>query len=95
MTTARKLNMLNIKVVSAALATAVSISYLVCVAWGLATPESLHMHTFLEAALPGFKWLSWQSFLLGWVESFLFGAYAGLLYAPIYNFFNRRWDMGL
>lgn len=52
------------------------------------------MHTFLEAALPGFKWLSWQSFLLGWVESFLFGAYAGLLYVPIYNFFNRRWDMG-
>lgn len=83
--------MLNIKVVSWALATATLISYLVCVAYGLATPQSLHMHGFLEQVLPGFEWLTWQGFLIGLVESFLYGAYAGMVYVPIYNFFHRRW----
>jgi hypothetical protein len=83
--------MLNIKVVSWSLATAALVSYLVCIAYGLATPQSLHMHGFLEQVLPGFKWLTWQGFLIGLVESFLYGAYAGLVYVPIYNFFRRRW----
>lgn len=83
--------MLNIKVVSWALAITTLFSYIVCVSYGLATPESLHMHGFLEQVLPGFKWLNWQSFFIGLVESFLYGAYAGLVYVPIYNFFTRRW----
>lgn len=83
--------MLNMKVVSWALATATLVSYLLCVAYGLATPMSLHMHGFLEQVLPGFKWLTWPGFLIGLVESFLYGAYAGMVYVPIYNFFNRRW----
>ena len=82
--------MLNMKVVSWALATATLVSFLVCVAYGLATPQSLHMHGFLEQVLPGFKWLTWQGFFIGLVESFLFGAYAGMVYVPIYNFFKRR-----
>jgi hypothetical protein len=83
--------MLNIKVVSWALATTTMISFLVCIAYGLATPMSLHMHGFLEQVLPGFKWLTWQSFLIGLVESFLYGAYAGMVFVPVYNFFYRRW----
>ena len=63
---------------------------MVCVAYGLATPETLNMHVFLEQVLPGFKWLSLPGFLIGLVESFLFGAYAGLVYVPVYNFFVRR-----
>ena len=51
--------MLNMKVVSWALATATLVSYLLCIAYGLATPMSLHMHGFLEQVLPGFKWLTW------------------------------------
>lgn len=86
--------MLNIKVVSWALATTTAISFIVCVAYGLATPETLHMHVFLEQVLPGFKWLTLQSFLIGLVESFLYGAYAGLVYVPVYNFFARRFDPG-
>jgi hypothetical protein len=35
--------------------------------------------------------LTWWSFLLGRVESFLYGAYAGLVFCPIYNFLHRRW----
>lgn len=83
--------MLNMKVVSWALATATLVSYLLCIAYGLATPVSLHMHGFLEQVLPGFKWLTWPGFLIGLVESFLYGAYAGMVYVPLYNFFNRRW----
>ena len=74
--------MLNIKVVSWALATTTAISFVVCVAYGLVTPETLHMHGFLELVLPGFKWLTPQGFLIGLVESFLYGAYAGLVYVP-------------
>jgi hypothetical protein len=80
------------KVVSWALATTSLVSFLVCVAYGLAVPESLHMHEFLEQVLPGFEWLTWQSFFVGLIESFLYGAYAGIVYVPIYNFFKRRWD---
>ncbi len=86
--------MLNMKIVSWALAMTTLISYLGCVSYGLAMPESLHMHGFLEQVLPGFKWLSWQAFFMGLVESFLYGAYAGIVYVPIYNFFKRRWAHG-
>ena len=82
--------MLNIKVVSWALATTTLISFVVCVIYGLVTPETLHMHAFLELVRPGFKWLTLPGFLIGLVESFLFGAYAGLVYVPVYNFFARR-----
>ncbi|MHB1198931.1 MAG: DUF5676 family membrane protein [Polaromonas sp.] len=84
--------MLNIKVVSWALAVTTMISYLVCVLYGSATPESLQMYSFLELVLPGFKWLTLQGFFIGLVESFLYGAYAGLVYVPVYNFFVRRFD---
>lgn len=86
--------MLNMKVVSWALGITTLISYLVCVAYGLATPSSLHMTSFLEQVLPGFKWLTWSGFLIGLVESFLYGVYAGIVYVPVYNFFKRRWDNG-
>lgn len=49
------------------------------------------MTQFLEIALPGFRWLSVGSFLLGLVESFLYGAYAGLVFVPLYNFLLRRY----
>jgi hypothetical protein len=44
----------------------------------------------LEIALRGFKWLSVQSFVLGLVESFLYGAYAGVLFTATYNLVARR-----
>mgnify|MGYP001241432265 FL=1 len=85
--------MLNMNIVSWSLATATLISYLVCVIYGLVTPESLHMHGFLEQVLPGFKWLTWPAFFIGLVESFLYGAYFGMVYVPIYNFFRRHWGI--
>ena len=53
------------------------------------------MHAFLEQVLPGFKWLTLPSFAIGMVESFLYGAYAGLVYVPVYNFFARRFHPGI
>lgn len=83
--------MLNLKVVSCALAIWVAFTFVFCVAYGLAVPESLHMHAFLELVLPGFKWLSWTAFAIGLGESLLYGIYAGLVYVPVYNYLQRRW----
>ncbi len=49
---------------------------------------------FLEAMLPAFKWLTLGGFLLGLVESFLYGIYTGVVFVPVYNFINRRWGAG-
>jgi hypothetical protein len=83
--------MLNIRVVTWSLSTFLLFSYLVCILYGLIVPERLHMTTFLEVTLPGFQWLTPGGFLIGLVESFLWGAYIGLVFTPTYNFFHRRW----
>lgn len=67
-----------------------AISFLVCVLYGLVTPESLHMRPLLEQLLPGFRWLTWTGFLLGLAESFLYGVYSGLMFCAIYNLLHRR-----
>lgn len=86
--------MLTIKVVSCALATTTLSSFLVCASYGLATLHSLHMHDFLDQVLPGFKWLTWQGFLIGLIESFLYGVFAGMVYVLLHNFFHRYWNNG-
>ena len=85
--------MLNIKVVTWSLALWTSFSFVFCVAFAMLTPASLAMHALLLQVLPGFEWYSWRGFLVGLIESFLYGAYAGLVYVPIYNFMHRRWAM--
>jgi FtsH-binding integral membrane protein len=84
--------MLNTRLVTWALGIAAAISFVLCVIYGLLTPRSLHsMGDFLEMVLPAFKWLTWWGFLLGLVESFLYGVYAGLVYCLIYNWLYRHW----
>ncbi len=85
------MNQLNIRVVTWSLGVFSLFSYLICIAYGLIVPASLHMTEFLEITLPGFKWLTAWGFIIGFIESFLYGVYAGLVYTPIYNFFNRKW----
>ena len=85
--------MLNIKVVSWSLGIVTAISFILCVIYGLIVPPSLHMATALEAVLPAFKWLTFWGFCLGLIESFLYGAYVGLVFVPIYNFLVRRWGV--
>lgn len=83
--------MLRIKLVSWALGIWAAITFVVCVLYGLVTPDALHMHAFLEQVLPAFEWLTWWGFLLGLIESFLYGVYAGLVFVPVYNALWRRW----
>jgi len=83
--------MLNLKLVTWSLALFGAVSFVVCILYGLIVPEPLHMTGFLEAVLPGFRWLTVGSFFIGLVESFLYGAYAGLVYVPIHNMLARRW----
>lgn len=87
----READMLNTRVVTWSLAVFSTVSYLVCIAYGLIVPESLHMSGFLEQVLPGFRWLTAGGFAIGLVEAFLYGAYIGLVFTPIYNFFRKRW----
>lgn len=83
---------LNWKVVTWSLGVFGAVTFVVCVVYGLLVPQAFHMVGLLEIALPGFRWLSPGSFVLGLVESFLYGAYTGLVFTPIYNVFSRRWE---
>ncbi|MEP6574340.1 MAG: DUF5676 family membrane protein [Gemmatimonadota bacterium] len=83
--------MLNLKVVTWSLGLFGAISFVVCVIYGMLVPPSLHMAEALEAVLPAFHWLTFGGFVLGLLESFLYGVYAGLVYVPIYNALTRRW----
>ena len=85
--------MLNLKLVTWSLALFGAVSFVVCILYGLIVPETLHMTGFLVAVLPGFQWLTVGSFFIGLVEAFLYGAYAGLVFVPIYNTLARRWNV--
>ena len=82
--------MLNWKVVTQSLSSFTAITYTLCVAYGLVVPAAVHSSWLLEAVLPGFKWISVASFLLGLVETALYGAWAGVLYSALYNYFAQR-----
>lgn len=83
--------MLNTKVVTWSLGLFGAVTFAVCIVYGLIVPERLHMTGFLESVLPGFRWLTPAGVLIGLVESFLYGVFAGLVYSPIYNALARRW----
>jgi hypothetical protein len=85
--------MLNIRVVTWSMGLFTTVSFMLCVIWGLVTPQSLHMHQFLEIVLSAFTWLSVGGFFLGLLESFLWGAYVGLVFVFIYNVLYWRWSL--
>lgn len=67
-----------------------ALSFTICVLFALITPRSYHAVAFLEQALPGFRWLTATGFVIGLVESFLYGAYAGMTFCPIFNRVHAR-----
>ena len=83
--------MLNIKTVTWSLAIWAAFTFVFCVIYGMVTPASMHMTAFLEQILPGFVWITWVGFFVGFLQSFLYGAYTDLVYVPIYNFLYHRW----
>lgn len=74
----------------------ISFSYVLCVIYGLIVPQRLHgMSVFLEAMLPAFKWLTFGGFVLGLIESFLYGAYIGIVFVPIYIIISLTGRLGI
>lgn len=82
--------MLSWRVVTESLASFGAITFVLCVAVGLIAPPAFHPSWLLEAFLPGFKWLTVGSFMLGLAETAIYGAWAGFLYSALYNYFARR-----
>jgi uncharacterized membrane protein (DUF485 family) len=82
--------MLNWKVVTQSLSSFMAITYVLCVVYGLLAPPAFHPSWLLEAFLPGFTWLGIGSFVLGLIETALYGAWAGFLYSMLHNYFARR-----
>ena len=68
-----------------------AITFVLCVLFDLIFPAQAMYQSWLRL-LPGFTWLTWPSFLLGLIESFGYGWYVALIFAPLFNFFARRWD---
>jgi hypothetical protein len=70
------------------LATFLTIIYLACLALALIVPDR-GLHAPWLQFFVGFSW-TWQGIAIGLVESVVYGFVAGLVFAPIFNFFNDR-----
>lgn len=66
-----------------------ALTFVLCVLFDLWVPGMAMYETWLRL-LPGFTWFSWPSFFLGLTESFAYGWYVALVFAPLYNFFAAR-----
>src|SRR5215470_19997047 len=71
-------------VLGMSLSTFLAISYVLCIVGYLIFPGLPVNHAALAIFLPGFELLSWSTFLLGLVETFVWGWYIALVFAPIY-----------
>ncbi|MBW6507799.1 MAG: hypothetical protein K0B00_13800 [Rhodobacteraceae bacterium] len=67
-------------------------TFTLCVAFDLVFPGQAMNQSWLRL-FPGFAWLSWPSFGLGLglVEAFGYGWFVAVIFAPLFNFFARRW----
>lgn len=58
--------------------------------FGALFPNWWVMQKIYEFLLPGFTLLSWGTFFLGLVESFIGGFLTAVIFVPIYNYFISR-----
>jgi len=64
-----------------------AVTFALCVGFDLLFPGQAMYESWLKL-LPGFTWLTWSSFALGLVESFAYGWYIALVFAPLFNIFT-------
>ena len=83
------MHQLSLKVMTVATGLFGAVMFVACVVYGLLVP-AFHNAALLEAVLPGFHWLTPGSLLFGVVETFLYGAFAGLVFGWLYNAVSRR-----
>lgn len=81
--------MLNVKVWAMSLGCWMAATFTICVLGGVFAPGLPVPHRTLELLLPSFTWISVGSFVLGLVETSLYGVYAGGLFAALHNIFAR------
>ncbi len=70
-----------------------AVTFVLCVLFDLWFP-ALAMNPVWAPLLPGFIWISWSSFFLGLVETFAYGWYIALIFAPLFNLFTARHEQG-
>lgn len=63
-----------------------AITYLLCIAFELIFPAHGLYRAWL-GLLPNFVWLTWESFIVGLVESYGYGWFLALIWVPLYNAF--------
>lgn len=85
------MNLLNWKTVGVSVGLFLAISYVLCVIYDLIFPGQT-MYLAWIRLLPGFKWITWASFFIGLIETFLYGIYFALIFVPLYNFFKRKFE---
>ena len=66
------------------------IFYVLCIIGYLVVPGLPIKHEALGIFLPGFELLSWSTFVLGLIESFIWGWFIALIFTPLFNYFSRR-----
>lgn len=76
--------MLNMKNWTLALGGTCVISYVICILWhlGVNDPAGVAM---LESTFPGLEWITPLGFVIGLVESFVYGAYAAATFVFLHN----------
>jgi hypothetical protein len=63
-----------------------AITFTLCIGFDLLFPEHA-MYSAWQKLLPGFDGISWKSFAIGLIESYGYGWYFALIWAPLYNVF--------
>ncbi len=78
------MNKLNLARAALASALFLAVLYGLCVAFDLLFPR-MAMYVVWQRLLPGFTWLTPGSFVLGLIESLLYGVLFAIVFVPIYN----------
>jgi 2TM family of unknown function (DUF5676) len=66
-----------------------ALTFILCVGFGLLFPTATMYQAWLPL-LPWVSWISFPSFVLGIVETYVYGWYIALIFGVLFNFFARR-----
>lgn len=83
------MNRLKFRQVAHALSAFFAVTFVLCSLWDLLFP-SLSMEGLWRFLVPGYQSLTWGSFFLGLVVTFLYGIYTAFVLVPLYNLFQVR-----
>ena len=79
---------LRIKTVGLSLSAVLAVTYTLCVLWDALFP-GWAMYQLWQRVFPGFSW-SIVGFLIGLVETVVYGFYIAAIFVPVYNYLHGR-----